>query len=681
MEQIKKILRKIEKSIKVRTEDIELNMESILKTLISRYSKILYFFLICIIFVLDIFGLFGVSNWKERLFAIGLVIVLGIIEKQAHGKIKKWCNVILVFFLVICMISGSVFQKPFLGIFSDKDNREKFYNKFAQGFYEYSIGNDQKAVKIYKSIESYVPDDEILNYYMWYIEAASCAEDMDLVMQLQDEVAEKIISPSANETEVLYKFIPMAFIIYDFNDDNYEDLLQKVLLYENANEEIFILFEILARCHLETGTNRRDTVESLFLKLQNCEDNFTNYEHIKKYLLQLIAQELYISDPDLSIIAMADLYARDHAGFFEKYIWIYPQYYNFGNMRWISIDCLQELQIQFRTGWNEMQKSKSSLYSSYEKKILNLGLFLGITDVISGSEQKKMEFSKIDSIIASYSEEIASVYNILKIEDGQYIFSVFVGSSDEADRVDYYTINLNNDNMPEPVLIDGEPLQESLIMGKLCLLEYTGIPGKYMNVIIRGTAERLTLAILDLDKKSFNQLEIKNCNYHCGDFLYDMETKICQWKFEINNSIDANMWTKVGGKARATINFDEFLLKKQTIYSDPALQFYIEERNEQLIFPLANLNRLGGREIKDESLLELIRSNCVPYYHYSYIQRTINVWSNTYTPNISGIIISYTSETGMLSESQYFFLVKREEENVKLLGIYKVTEKGLKSVY
>ena len=96
---------------------------------------------------------------------------------------------------------------------------------------------------------------------------------------------------------------------------------------------------------------------------------------------------------------------------------------------------------------------------------------------------------------------------------------------------------------------------------------------------------------------------------------------------------------------------------------------------------MANLNRLDGREIKDESLLEEIRGDCVPYYHHSYIQRTINVWSNAYIPSISAITVSYTSDENALSDLQYFFLVKREGENVKLLGIYKVTEKGLKSVY
>lgn len=674
LSKIKRQLRRISRN------NDDLDVENLIKKISQQYSKKIYKFVIVVLFLLQVFSFFGASNNIERIISILLIILL-IGFSKLSGKIGKWINNIYICMLLICVIVSTFVQKPFMGIFSDKDNRTKFYDKFAQGFYEYSIGNDQEAIQIYKEIKSYVPDDEILDYYMWYIDAASCAEDMDLVMQLQNEISEKIVSPTAYEAEALYKFIPIALIIYDFNDDNYEGLLQKVLPYQNANEEIFTLFEIWARCHLETGINRRDILESLFLKLQSCEDNFNNYEYIKKNLLELIAQELYISDPDLSIMAMADLYARDHAGFFEEYIWIYPQYYNFANVRWISIDCLQELQIHFRTGWNQMKKSESSLYSVYKKKLLNLGLFLGVTDVMSEIEQKKLEFSKIDSIIASYSEETASVYNILQIEDGQYIFSVFVASSYEVDRVEYYTINLNSQDKAQLVMIDGEPLQESLIMGKLCLLEYTGIPGKYISAIITGTGEGLGLSILDLDKKSFKQLGIKESNYHCGDFLYDMETKTCQWKFEINNSIDANMWTKVGGKVIATINFDEFLLKMQTTYSDPALQFYVEERNEQLIFPLANLNRLDGREIKDESLLEEIRGDCVPYYHHSYIQRTINVWSNAYIPSISAITVSYTSDENALSDLQYFFLVKREGENVKLLGIYKVTEKGLKSVY
>lgn len=677
---IKKQLRKINKKNKLAKVNDDLNVEGLIKKISRQYSNKMYKVVIVVLFILQIFSFFGASNNKERIISIFLIILL-LVFSRISGRVGKWVNNIYICVLLIFIIVSTFVQKPFMGVFSDKDNREKFYNKFAQALYEDSIGNAQEAMNIYKGIKPYVPDDEILDYYMWYIDAASWAEDMEMIMQLTDEITEKITSPTALEAEVIYKLLPIRLMIYDINLHRYEDLLQKVLPYQNANEEIYILCEILARCHLETGTERHNMLENLFLKLQNCEDSFVNYDYVKKGLLKLIIQEITTSEPELVIVAMADLYARDHAGFFEDYIWIYPRHYNFGNLRWISIECLQNLQEQFRTGWNQIQKLANPLYLTYREKLLDLGLFLGVTDVITEIEQRQIDFSKIDAIITSYSEETASVYNILQIEDGQYIFSVFVGPSYEADKVDFYTIDLNSNDMAEMVMVDGEPLQENLVMGKLCLLEYTGIPGKYISAVISGTAEVLNLSILDLDKKSLKQLGIKEGNYHCGDFLYDMETKTCQWKFEIYNSIDANMQKKVGGTAIATINSDELLLKKQNVYSDPALQFYVEERNEQLIFPLANLNRLGGREIKDESLLELIRINCLPYYHYSCVQDTIDLWSDVYIPSISGIIVSYISETDNLSDFQYFFLVKREEEKVKVLGIYKITENELKSVY
>lgn len=141
------------------------------------------------------------------------------------------------------------------------------------------------------------------------------------------------------------------------------------------------------------------------------------------------------------------------------------------------------------------------------------------------------------------------------------------------------------------------------------------------------------------------------------------------------------MQTKVGGNILSTIDFDNLTVKTKSDYFDPALQFYVKERNEQLIFPLANLNRLGGREIKDEILLKLIRANSIPYYHYSNIQGTIKFWSDFYLPNLSGIVVSYISETDNLSDFQYFFLVKREMESIKLLGLYKISDGKLTTVY
>ena len=77
-----------------------------------------------------------------------------------------------------------------------------------------------------------------------------------------------------------------------------------------------------------------------------------------------------------------------------------------------------------------------------------------------------------------YLEE-AVLYNILPIENDRYIFTVFVSESSDVDmakRADFYTIDLNSDNFAEPIIINGEHLQQSVMLGKLFLLEYSGIP-------------------------------------------------------------------------------------------------------------------------------------------------------------------------------------------------------------
>lgn len=663
----------------VNLDDNDLDVEGLLKTNSRKYSPLLYRIVVIVLFVLQMLNLFGATNNTERFLSITLIILL-IAFKRIHGKIGKFINTMYICLLLIIMVVSTITQKPFMGIFSN-DNPIKFYDQFANGFYEHSIGNYQEAMDIYEKIKPNVPEDELLNYYMWYYDAACCAEDGEMIVQIKEEITNKIISPTSQEAEVIFKLLPVRLLIYDINQNNFQGLLQDIKPYENANEEMYILCEILAHCYQEDKSNKN--IEKLFLKLENCDDNFKNYDFLKEQLLCLIIDALYEDTPEIAIVALAELYARNHAEFFESYIWCYPKGYNVGNLRWISMNYIRDLQDIFITGWNQIQKA-SSLYPIYREKILNFGLYIGVTDIIQEIESKKIDLTKIESTLKSYSKK-ASVYNILQIENKKYIFTVLVATSmdddDWVEQVELYTIDFGSDDVAKPIRIDGRPLHESVAMGKLFLLEYSGIPGKYVCVKICGTDEHLSLALLDLNKKTYTKLKNEEGVYHCGNFIFDRDTKSCKWEFEINNSFDANMAIKVGGNINATIDYDNLKIKTKTSYLDPALKFYVEERNEQLIFPLANLNRLGGREIKDKTLLDLIRSNKIPYYQYSNIQGTIRYWSDCYLPNISGITVSYSFREGDFSDYKYFFLVKRQSEDLKLLGIYRVTEKGIKTVY
>ncbi|ANU44617.1 hypothetical protein ADH76_03540 [Enterocloster clostridioformis] len=219
-------------------------------------------------------------------------------------------------------------------------------------------------------------------------------------------------------------------------------------------------------------------------------------------------------------------------------------------------------------------------------------------------------------------------------------------------------------------------------MDKLMIVQDTGIPKKFLLTQISGTGEYLYLSVLDLTEGEVTSLPLDAMYYHTGDFSYNPDIQTCSWSFQINNNYDANVQEKVGGTATAKLDLERTCMDVETFYADPSLQLYVKERNEQLIFPLATLNRLGGKEIKDQTFLGLIRNNSKPYYNYSIIQYTYGYMAECYASDVSGIVITYPDEKNMNGQAQnYFFLTKRVGDEIKLLGIYNIRGNKLKSVY
>ncbi|ANU44619.1 hypothetical protein ADH76_03530 [Enterocloster clostridioformis] len=101
---------------------------------------------------------------------------------------------------MICLITTAFTHIPFFGVFSAKEfNPEKYYACFAEGLYELSVGNYEESLSEFKKIKGIVPEDELVDYYMWYITASVSAHKLDLCTQLSKELQEKILEPSERE--------------------------------------------------------------------------------------------------------------------------------------------------------------------------------------------------------------------------------------------------------------------------------------------------------------------------------------------------------------------------------------------------------------------------------------------------------------------------------------------------
>lgn len=659
----------------------------------KKRSNILYIIVVSGFSIAELFSFFSISNIAEILAVVfSIIILLFLLSRRKSYLINGILYLYVILFMGAAIVT-SIIGKPFLGIFANEDNLQAFYDNFSKGLYQYSIGNFNGAISEYRKIEQTVPKDETLNFYFWYMDAALCANNHELYTRLSTEITDKIQKPTPEELQFLFQFIPISNLVIAHNEGDFERILDELSHYQGANEKIYTLFELFVQAYVNKSEKQNNIVESLFLRLPDCEDNFNNFDYIKNNLLvdiSWICREN--ARYDLSVITLSELYSRNPALLFETFFCNYPTpagYNNIFNVRWIALDKLKEMRNIFHKGWIQLQEN-SDLYTIYKENVTNLGLFLGSTDVFQEIDEG-IDYLKFDEILDGYSEH-AMVYNILPLYDGKYLFTVLEDGffaegnrnlPSQATEAYFYIFDSANPISIEPLTIDGSHFQIPLGMDKLFMVLKSENYQKCLIAHISGTDEHLVLALLDVKTKLLSFLPIdEDENYHCANFAFNTKNQHCNWDFEIYNELDSNIQTKVSGKVDASLDFNNQTIITQISYVDPALQLYAEERNEQLIFPLANLNRLGGREIKDEALLSLIRSNCKPYYHYSAIQENFSYMAEMYTANVSGLGITYFSdESSISSETSYFFLVKRKGEELQILGMYKITEKGLKDVY
>lgn len=666
------------------------DIEEILEKVSQKNSKFLYYIVTAAFLILQFINFFSISNIKEffaGVFAFAILAFFIFIRKNFLGK---WALRVYVLLLMVSLLFTAFTQKPFFGLLANNHESQAFYDGFSKGLYQYSIGNFDEALSTYGKLKRTVPEDETLSYYLWYMDAAIRANELELFEQLSEEIVQKFPNPTAKEARILFQDIPIARLVNTYNKGDFERLLDELSPYQNTNEEIITLFKLAALANVDSIKNQ-DSIESLFFQLPECVDGFDSFGYVKNaILLEMFWAFLDNSRYDLSIIALSELYSKDPAFLFETFLWVYPQQNNFINIRWISLDNLKRVKELFHEGWTQLHENGNQLYSVYKKTVTNLGLFLGITDVLQELEEE-FDCMQFDEVLEGYSEH-ASIYNILPFYNGKYLFIILEddffaeGAADlpsTATQAYFYILDSTSPAPIKPVITDGSQLQIPVIMGKLFMVQKSEDSHTCLIVCIAGSGEFLSLWFFDVETESLSSVFVdESTSYHCADFIYNAKNRHCNWTFEIDNNIDSNMQTKVKGTVNAWLDFSSKKIDTQISYADPALQLYVEERNEQLIFPLANLNRLGGREIKDEALLSLIRNNCMPYYHYSQIQNSFSYMAEMYAPDISGLEITYVSdETSIPSEANYFFLVKRKNEEVQILGIYKIVDQKLKDVY
>lgn len=633
-----------------------------------------------------VFPFFSVSNIYEGIASLFIIIIL-LLFSCIRGKWEIFLSCAWSLLIVINLVATPFIGAPFFGLLNEgriqQMKEEKFYNGFAEALFELSVGDYEDAISSFEDIRNIVPDEYLLEYYLWYGETTIYAKNNALSMDLLNEAEREITEYSDKERDVLFRLIPICKMINYLNEQDY-DLLQKTAKqYQSTNEQIFALFELTSLCVQEDMTVCESRIREIIVQYAEMDAGESDLERMKLELLAISACSLAEDYPEYAVVLFAELYEENKSFFYENFLYWYPTEYNFSNMRWFSMDCLKIMKEIYSEGWEKFQNDDSGELQKYSKSIEELGYYLGDSSIVMQILEERDIDWKIDEKYEQWE-----IYNIVPIEDDSYlmIFLDTIEMGKESNHLpkmvgeaQFYVLEMKDEQCSlTPVMIDGAEFSKIVTMNKLFLVEATEENGKFLITTIEGTGEYLYLEVLDLENKTIRNIEGQTVTYHSAGFEFD-EKNSYTVDFEIENGMDANMASKVGGKLKAIIDFNKYTILEEVSYLDPGVEFYVEERNAALIFPLQNLDTLNGKEIKNDVLLDKIRQNSLPYYKYTLLQQSYEYFLYIADCKFSGLTVVY--DAGTDQETTFFFFVQRDEENVKLLGIYQVMDDGIESVY
>lgn len=633
--------------------------------------------------VCSIVQFFSATNKYEIFLSIICVIIM-VILLYLKGREWRFLRVAFAAVLLLNVFMTPICGAPFGGALSDENIQKyklnKFHENFAQALYEMSIADYDDALRRFKRIENNVPEEYRLEFYLWYGETAMFAGKTDLSIELLNRMEKEDVAHSKEQKKVVFNYMPICKMVNYLNEENFEELKIISKQYQSTREQIFVLFELVAWCLEDNIIDNRVRIEELLVNYLDYSDNIECFSEIKNYLLFLSAGCLAEYYPEYASILLAQLYSESKSFIYENIFFVYPENNNFMNIRWTSMKPISKLRKICENGWRILQETEKRAFKECLEEVEQLGLYLGSEEII----KKRAHIKEINK----HGYENFELYNVLPLDDKEFIGVYIETLSGESHVVNDYQIAreahicLFKSNETElvvtPVKIDGQELMEYILMNKLFLIEPTKEENIFMVESIVGTGEYLKIDVLDFDENTYKTVENIQEIYHASDLKFDGKDSFCV-NFEIANEVEANKTKKVGGRINAKVDNTGKWTDESIEYWDPALEFYAEERNDELIFPLVNLDNLNGKEIRSKVLLEKIRENSIPYYKYSLIQMAYENFMEIAGCNLSGITIVYDAETQ--EEAQFFYYVERRGDDIQLLGIYEIVNDSLQSVY
>ena len=131
-----------------------------------------------------VFPFFSVSNIYEGIASLFIINIL-LLFSCIRGKWGIFLSCAWSLLIVINLVATPLIGAPFFGLLNEgriqQMKEEKFYNGFAEALFELSVGDYEGAISSFEDIRNIVPDEYLLEYYLWYGETTIYAKNFQFL--------------------------------------------------------------------------------------------------------------------------------------------------------------------------------------------------------------------------------------------------------------------------------------------------------------------------------------------------------------------------------------------------------------------------------------------------------------------------------------------------------------------
>jgi len=552
----------------------------------------------------------------------------------------------------------------------------KYTKSVANGLLLYSKGELGRASRKLDNVVKYAPKSDIKDLYFWLSESYCRNNKYEKCFQALKYYFSHIEkNPSIFDLEYLAT-VRFATLI---NSGKFKELYNDTLNIINIGglshlKEIELIANLV--------NDKENEAEKLLKKKKYEFETEPFYRNLQYALWSHAAAHFYKNNDQLKYLLSLVFLRHSNPENFD--IDFFCDYVSLTNLTLNSIS--SRIKYQKNIDNNILKFKNSYLFNLYKSEIVKFAMSVGSLSGLKMyfEDTPCVNVSKLETLITKYlSKETTISYNPVKINDKIAILWISGNSHKLVDSLylnEIFVRIIKIDNLTMKVVeiekIDG--------FNVFWIDSYYTGNNNFLLLTSSGTGHFLDISAILVKENKIVPYNEQKYNYHSHDpFVFISGNKATiMWKFEILNLCDKfepNVARKVFGvKEIEYLSNGKFEFARKS-YPNPALEFFenLSRTKMKLQDYLTDSMYIENMEIKDDKFKKFLNKGILPCYQRTLIDDTFLYQHPMMYPSISALRVSYPDE-----QVDYFILVKRIKNEIKVLDIFEVKEtKVIKSVF